>query len=176
VPLDGFADWRASPPPAARAATSPCLQAGGRPGGHPAERARALAGAANTWPGGDGSWYADNTDGLGLVADITRNAGVALAGAMCCCWARAAPRPACWARCWSSAPPHRGLQPHAAKARRWSPSMRNWQHARTWCCRHAQQALDGDFDVIINATASSLQGAGVPVPASGAAPAAWPTT
>jgi shikimate dehydrogenase len=32
--------------------------------------------------------------------------------------------------------------------------------------RHAQQALDGDFDIIINATASSLAGAGVPVPAS----------
>ena len=29
-----------------------------------------------------------------------------------------------------------------------------------------QQALEGDFDIIINATAASLQGAGIPVPAS----------
>ena len=40
-----------------------------------------LAGAANTLTfRADGSIYADNTDGLGLVADITRNAGVSLAG------------------------------------------------------------------------------------------------
>jgi shikimate dehydrogenase len=44
------------------------------------QRTRALAGAANTLSfDGDGI-HADNTDGLGLVADITRNAGVPLAG------------------------------------------------------------------------------------------------
>ncbi|MFT4242113.1 MAG: shikimate dehydrogenase, partial [Acidovorax sp.] len=47
---------------------------------HRSPRAQ-LAGAANILifrP--DGSIAADNTDGLGLVADITRNAGVPLAG------------------------------------------------------------------------------------------------
>ena len=39
-----------------------------------------LAGAANTLSFIDGQIVADNTDGLGLVADITRNAGVELAG------------------------------------------------------------------------------------------------
>ena len=45
------------------------------------ERVR-LAGAANVLSfAADGSIQADNTDGLGLVADITRNAGVPLQGA-----------------------------------------------------------------------------------------------
>ena len=39
-----------------------------------------LAGAANTLRFIDGTVWADNTDGLGLVADITRNAGFGLAG------------------------------------------------------------------------------------------------
>ena len=44
-----------------------------------------LAGAANTLSfRADGSIHADNTDGLGLVADITRNAASRWPGAMCC--------------------------------------------------------------------------------------------
>ena len=39
-----------------------------------------LAGAANTLSFAGGAIVADNTDGLGLVADITRNAGFDLAG------------------------------------------------------------------------------------------------
>ena len=40
-----------------------------------------LAGAANTLTFANGAIVADNTDGLGLVADITRNAGFNPAGA-----------------------------------------------------------------------------------------------
>lgn len=43
------------------------------------ERAR-MAGAVNTLKFADGRIYGDNTDGIGLVADITRNAGISLAG------------------------------------------------------------------------------------------------
>lgn len=43
------------------------------------ERARA-AGAVNTLVFADGEIVGDNTDGAGLVADITRNAGVAIRG------------------------------------------------------------------------------------------------
>jgi shikimate dehydrogenase len=43
------------------------------------ERA-ALAGAANTLRFDAEGWWADNTDGAGLVRDLTVNAGVALAG------------------------------------------------------------------------------------------------
>ena len=39
-----------------------------------------LAGAANTLSFAGGAIVADNTDGLGLVADIARNAGITLAG------------------------------------------------------------------------------------------------
>ena len=40
-----------------------------------------LAGACNTLRFDEGDWIGDNTDGAGLVRDIERNAGVALAGA-----------------------------------------------------------------------------------------------
>ncbi len=43
------------------------------------ERARA-AGAANTLKRRIGGWYADNTDGAGIVRDLTANMGVALVG------------------------------------------------------------------------------------------------
>lgn len=39
-----------------------------------------LAGAVNTLKRDGGSWYGDNTDGPGLVRDLTHNLGVALAG------------------------------------------------------------------------------------------------
>lgn len=39
-----------------------------------------LAGAANTLRFDAAGWWADNTDGIGLVRDITRNAGVPLKG------------------------------------------------------------------------------------------------
>lgn len=44
------------------------------------ERAQA-AGASNTLAREGDAWYADNTDGAGLVRDLTVNLGVALAGA-----------------------------------------------------------------------------------------------
>ncbi len=43
------------------------------------DRAR-LAGACNTMAFNDDGWISDNTDGVGLVRDIERNAGVAIAG------------------------------------------------------------------------------------------------
>jgi shikimate dehydrogenase len=43
------------------------------------DRARA-AGAANTLKRDGGGWYADNTDGAGIVRDLTANLDVALAG------------------------------------------------------------------------------------------------
>ena len=40
-----------------------------------------LSGAVNTLKRDSDGWYGDNTDGPGLVRDITHNLGVALAGA-----------------------------------------------------------------------------------------------
>ena len=58
----------------------------------------------------DGSIRADNTDGLGLVADITRNAACRWPGARLLLGGAGAPR-ACWARCCGR-PPHHHCQPH----------------------------------------------------------------
>ncbi len=83
VPLDGFA-----------AAVAAFLEAGGRglnitlPFKQEAfrlchrlgERAR-VAGAVNTlWPASDGSYHGDNTDGVGLVRDLTVNHGIRVTG------------------------------------------------------------------------------------------------
>lgn len=128
-----------------------------------------LAGAANTLirqP--DGRIHADNTDGLGLVADITRNAGVALAG-----------RDVLLVGAGGAAAGVLGplLQ---AGVRRLTVANRTLERAQALVQRHQTLAMlqkaelsalqppavTGNFDVTINATASSLAGDAVPVPAS----------
>ena len=126
------------------------------------------AGAANTLVlRADGSIYADNTDGLGLVADITRNAGVALAG-----------RDVLLVGAGGAAAGVLGPLLHAG-VRHITVTNRTVARAHALVQSHASLALlqkaelkamelsglDDDFDVIINATASSLAGAEVPVPA-----------
>jgi len=129
----------------------------------------ALAGAANTLViSADGHIHADNTDGLGLVADITRNAGLAIAGKdvlLIGAGGAAAgvlgplleqgPRSITVCnRTFSKAQALVDL--HAELA----------QQQKVELSAQAQQGLAGDFDIIINGTAASLQGAGIPVPAS----------
>ena len=126
------------------------------------------AGAANTLvlrP--DGSIYADNTDGLGLVADITRNAGVALAGC-----------DVLLIGAGGAAAGVLGPLLHAG-VRHVTVANRTVARAHALVQSHTSlemlqktelkamdlSGLDADFDVIINATASSLAGADVPVPA-----------
>lgn len=127
-----------------------------------------LAGAANTLVvRADGSVFADNTDGIGLVADITRNAGVPLAGRdVLLVGAGGAAAgvlgPLLQAGVRSITVANRTLakaqalvQSHAALA--------SLQKAELTAME--PQGLAGNFDVVINATASSLAGAEVPVPA-----------
>jgi len=129
----------------------------------------ALAGAANTLARqADGSWYADNTDGLGLVADITRNAGVALAGKDILLIGAGGAAAGVLGPLLEQSPRRIVVcNRTAAKA-----EALVTQHAELAARQNvvlqaqAQQALDGDFDVVINGTAASLQGAGVPVPAT----------
>ncbi|MCT9810296.1 shikimate dehydrogenase [Acidovorax sp. Be4] len=126
-----------------------------------------LAGAANTLVLADGRIHADNTDGLGLVADITVNAGQAIAGRdLLLIGAGGAAAGA--------------LGPLLAqKPRRIVIVNRTVEKAQALVERHAAlaarhgvalqaQGLDfaQDFDLVINASASSLGGAAVPVPAS----------
>ena len=126
-----------------------------------------LAAAANTLVFHDGAIHADNTDGLGLVADIQRNAGVPLAG--------------CDVLLVGAGGAAAGvLGPLLHEAPR-SVAVVNRTAARAQALVQAHaplatlqktellaldmQALERDFDIIINATASSLAGAEVPVPA-----------
>jgi len=126
-----------------------------------------LAGAANTLVFDAGRIHADNTDGLGLVADITRNAGAPIAGReLLLIGAGGAAAGALGALL-------------AEKPRRVVVANRTADKAQALAERHAALAarqgvalqasgLDvaGDFDLVINASASSLGGAAIPVPAS----------
>ena len=58
----------------------------------------ALAQATNVLRFDDAGWFADNTDGIGLVRDIEHHAGFASQVHACCSSAPAAPPPACWGR------------------------------------------------------------------------------
>ena len=126
-----------------------------------------LAAAANTLVFHDGAIHADNTDGLGLVADIQRNAGVPLAG-----------RDVLLVGAGGAAAGVLGPLLHEAP-RSVAVVNRTAARAQALVQTHTplamlqktellaldMQALERDFDIIINATASSLAGAGVPVPA-----------
>lgn len=126
------------------------------------------AGAANTLVFADGQIHADNTDGLGLVADIEQGAGLPLAG-----------RDVLLIGAGGAAAGV--LAPLLARApRRLAVCNRTHARAQALVARHQaiaklsntellaldQQALEADFDVIINASSSSLSGGPVPVPAS----------
>lgn len=126
-----------------------------------------LAGAANTLRFIDGAIHADNTDGLGLVADIEQGAGFSLAG-----------RDVLLVGAGGAAAGALGPL-LAAGPRRVVVANRTVERAQALVQSHAAlaalqktelsalapQALEQDFDLIINATASSLAGAEVPVPA-----------
>ena len=131
------------------------------------ERVR-LAGAANTLSfQPDGRIHADNTDGLGLVADITRNAGVPLAGRdVLLIGAGGAAAgvlgPLLRAGVRHVTVANRTLARAQALVQAHGP-LASLQKAELLAL--APQALEADFDVIINATASSLAGGEVPVAA-----------
>ena len=127
-----------------------------------------LAGAANTLVFTKDGIHADNTDGLGLVADITVNAGVPLAGLdVLLLGAGGAAAGALGALL-------------AQQPRRIVIVNRTPERAQALVSSHSRpellqktelsaldtHALEADFDVIINATASSLAGAPVPIAAS----------
>ena len=131
-----------------------------------------LAGAANTLVFGADGIYADNTDGLGIVADIVRNAGVpiagrdvlllgaggAAAGALGSLIEQQPRRIAVVNRTHAKA--QALIAQHQAMATLHKVELRAIEY----------QGLEADlslnFDIVINATASSLAGAGVPAPAS----------
>ncbi|HJV63112.1 MAG TPA: shikimate dehydrogenase [Albitalea sp.] len=130
------------------------------------ERA-ALAQAANTLRFDAEGWFADNTDGMGLARDIEHNAAVPLAGARVlligaggACAGAMGPlierRPA--QLVVANRTPEKAaalVQRHGALASRHGVALR--------AC--SLDEVDSGYDVVVNASASSLAGAGVPVDA-----------
>ena len=126
-----------------------------------------LAGAANTLVLAQGRIHADNTDGLGLVADITRNAGMPLAGRDVLLVGAGGAGAGVLGPLLEQGP--RSLVvANRTLARAQALVQSHLELAalqKTKLLALDLQGLEHDFDLIINATASSLEGAGVPVPA-----------
>ena len=131
------------------------------------ERAE-LAGAVNTLRRDGERWLADNTDGVGLVRDIVVNAGVPLAGQRVLLIGAGGAGAGVLGPLLAEGPAQLVL------------ANRSPDKARALVARHADLArrhgsdlqacgLDAPgigFDVVLNATASSLGGGEVPVPAA----------
>ena len=130
-----------------------------------------LALAANTLrfdTAADGGWLADNTDGLGLVRDITVNAGVPLRGRRVLLLGAGGASAGVLGPILEQGPrevvvanrtvdkAQALVQRHAALAQ---------AHGVTLDARTLNDPGEG-FDVLINGTAASLAGSGVPVAAS----------
>ena len=128
-----------------------------------------LAQAANTLVFENGLTHADNTDGTGLVNDIQNNAGVPLAGRdVLLIGAGGAGAGALGPLL--AAGPRRLVLANRTRAKADALVARHKAHPslhaalqKTELLVQDLQALEGDFDVIINASASSLSGGAVPV-------------
>lgn len=127
-----------------------------------------LAQACNVLTFRDGQILGDNTDGIGLVDDIERNAGVKLQGL------RVLLIGAGGAAAGVLGPLIHAKPTHISVANRTLGKATGLvaRHAslallqQTELVAHDLQGLEGDFDVVINGTATSLGGHGVPVSAS----------
>jgi shikimate dehydrogenase len=137
------------------------------------ERAR-LAGAANLLRFDAGGWFADNTDGVGLVNDIQQHAGVALAGQRVLLVGAGGAAAGALGTLLACAPAqvvlaNRTLAKAQALVERHAATAA--QHGVDLQARGLHAAGMG-FGVVVNSSASSLQGAAVPVPATVLAPGA----
>ena len=140
---------------------------------HTSERAL-LAQASNTLSFSGLEIAADNTDGAGLVNDIQHNANFDLSGKRVLLLgaggaAAGVLGPLILAQPASITVANRTVDKATALVTR---HVALATLHKTELLRQGLEAFEGDFDVIINATASSLSGAGVPVSASTLKPGA----
>ena len=131
-----------------------------------------LAQAANTLLLQGGAVHADNTDGVGLVKDIQNNAGVSLAGRDVLLIGAGGAGAGALAPLLAAAP-RRLVLVNRTRAKADALVERHKAHASLQPLLQATEllaqdldGLQGAFDVVINASASSLAGAGVPVAAA----------
>ncbi len=129
-----------------------------------------LAAAANVLRIDEGCWLADNTDGAGLVHDIEQGASVALRGQTVLLIGAGGAAAGVLGPILQRQPAavvvaNRSVERAQALVTRHGP----WavQHgARLGACGLAEAQEHGAFAVVINASASSLQGAASPVAAA----------
>ena len=127
-----------------------------------------LAQACNTLRFDGDSIFADNTDGIGLVGDITTHAGVDLAGREILLLGAGGAAAGVLGPL-IEAGPRRIAVANRTQAKAASLIARHCVLARQHGVELAAPELDavtGSFDIVINATATSLSGSGVPVSAS----------
>jgi len=130
------------------------------------ERARA-AGAVNTLSFADGRIAGDNTDGVGLVTDIVRNAGVALAGRrILLLGAGGASRGVLLPLLQES--PREIVVANRTATRAAELAQRFAAHGTVDGCGF--DGIRGKFDVVINGTSASLSAELPPLPAGVFAP------
>lgn len=139
---------------------------------HTARAAR--AGAANTLRFDAEGWLADNTDGAGLVADITHNAGVTLAGRRVLLIGAGGAAAGVLGPLLEARPAELVLANRTvAKAQALVDSHADLARTCGTTLVASGLAAPGEgFDVVINGSASSLGGQAVPVPAAVLAPGA----
>ena len=135
---------------------------------HTTQRAQ-LAQAANTLRFDDTGIHADNTDGTGLVNDIQHNAGISLAGRdILLIGAGGAAAGVVWPLLAVGARRLVVVNRSADKAA--ALVERHRQHpwvqgllSKTELLNQQIDAVEGDFDVVVNATTTSLMGTTPPV-------------
>ena len=139
--------------------------------GSRSERAQ-LAQAANTLVIGHNGVYADNTDGIGLVHDIEANAGVALAGSDVLLIGAGGAGAGVLGPLLAAGP-RRLVLVNRTRDRADALAVRHLAHPwlqavlqNTELRVEDMQTVTGNFDVVINASASSLAGGAVPVAGS----------
>jgi len=132
----------------------------------------ALARAANTLRFDAEGWLADNTDGVGLVRDIERNAGVALTGRRVLLIGAGGAAAGALGTLLEARPAALVVANRTlAKAQALVERHRGVAGATDLSAREPGDCGAG-FDVVVNATASSLQGGEIPVDAAVLAPGA----
>ena len=164
-PLGGFADAvRALAESGAKGCniTVPFKFDAFREGKRLTERAQ-LAQAANVLRFDPEGWLADNTDGVGLVNDIERNAGVALAGKRVLLIGAGGAAAGVLGPLLAALPravvvANRTFEKASALVERHAPVA-----GETALRASTLDACGSSFDVVLNASASSMQGAAVPV-------------
>ncbi|KQM68418.1 shikimate dehydrogenase [Xylophilus sp. Leaf220] len=125
-----------------------------------------LAGAANTLRFETDGIHADNTDGAGLVADIERNAVVPLAGSTLLLVGAGGASAGALGPLVAAAPA-RLVVVNRTPARAEALVARHaaWARASGTVLEAVPIAeLNESFDIVVNATSSSLEGGGIPVP------------